>query len=68
MKAKQYCTMQEVKDDLKILKLRRNISLAELEGSKTEMEESLRPIKLLAYAANTLKKYGTLFLLRKLLK
>ena len=68
MKAKHYRTMQEIRDELKILKLRRDISLAELESSKMEMEESLRPLKILAYAVNILKRYGTLFLLRKLLK
>lgn len=68
MKTKYYRTLEEVREDLKILKLKRDISLAELENYKLEMEESLRPLKIVAYIANTLKSYGVFYLIRKLLK
>lgn len=68
MKRKCYRSMKEVKEDLKILKLRRDINLVELHTSKLEMEDRIRPLKTLVYIAGTLKKYGAFFLIRKLLK
>lgn len=66
MKPKRYRTLQEVREDLNILKLKRDISLAELEHSKLALESSLRPLKVIAHLGRTLKRYGFLYLLRKL--
>lgn len=65
---KQYTSMEDVKYELKAAKLRKDIALAELEGCKLEVEEQLRPFKLLSYAATALKKYGTFYLIRKLFR
>lgn len=68
MKPKCYRTLQEVREDLNILKLKRDISLAELEHSKLALESSLRPLNIIVHLGKTLKRYGFLYLLRKLRK
>lgn len=68
MKTKRYHTMQEVQKDLKILKLQRDIALAELEGTTLDLEERIRSLKAFVYIGNLLKKCSTLFLLRKFFK
>ena len=65
---RQYKTMEEVQLALKAARLQKDIALAELEGSKLEVEEQLRPFKILSYATTALKKYGTFYLIRRLFK
>lgn len=62
-----YNNLKEVKRDLKILRLERDISLAELEGLKSEVQNEFTPNNMLMYAIEGVKKYGIFFLIKKLL-
>lgn len=65
---KNYNSMEEVRQDLKILRLKRDISLAELESKKIEVEESFAMSNILSTVVEGVKKYGVFFLIKKLFR
>lgn len=66
MSRTKYSTLEEVKKDLHVLRLERDISLAELENKKLEMEQGLSTFNILTTAFDALKKYGAVYLIRRI--
>lgn len=54
--------------ELRRISLKREIAKEKLKGSKLEIQSELDSINWLKGTVNVLKKYGTLVLLRRLLK
>lgn len=65
---KVYETIEEINKDLKQLKLERQIAWEELKGLKYEVKDDLSPYNWLSTAVSALKKYGILYLIRKILR
>lgn len=63
-----YATIEDINTDLKRLKLERQIAWEEMKGIKHEVEEDLRPYNWVNTALSAGKKYGILYLVRKLFK
>lgn len=60
--------MDEIKYDLKRLSLERQIALEEIKGLKADIKEDLSPYNWLGTLLSAVKKYGILFLVRKLFR
>lgn len=65
---KSYTTIEEINLDLKRLKLEREIAWEEMKGIKYEVEEDLRPYNWMGTVLSVGKKYGILYLVRKLFR
>ena len=65
---KTYQSFKEIEHDLKTLNLKRQIALEELKMSKHDLQESVTPHKWLTTALNAAKKYGIIYLVRRILK
>ena len=65
---KSYQSFKEIEQDLKTLNLKRQIALEELKMSKHDLQDSVSPHKWLSTALNAAKKYGIIYLIRKVLK
>ncbi|ASV30778.1 hypothetical protein [Maribacter cobaltidurans] len=63
-----YKNFDEIEYDLQRLDLERKIALEELKGLKQEVKEDLSPYNWLATSISIVKKYGMLYLIKKILK
>ncbi|RKN75133.1 hypothetical protein [Ulvibacterium marinum] len=65
---KVYNNLEEIKYDLKRLHLERQIAWEEMKGLKNEVKEDLSPYNWLGTILSAVKKYGILYLVRKLFR
>lgn len=63
-----YNNFEEIEYDLQRLDLERKIALEELKGLKQEVKEDLSPYNWLSTSISLVKKYGILYLIKKILK
>ncbi|KAA2219851.1 MULTISPECIES: hypothetical protein [Maribacter] len=63
-----YNNFDEIEFDLQRLNLERQIAMEELKGLKQEVKEDLSPYNWLSTAISLVKKYGVLYLVKKILK
>lgn len=63
-----YKNLEEIEFNLKRLKLERQIALEELKGLKQDVQEDLSPYKWVSTALSAVKKFGLLYLVRKVIK
>lgn len=63
-----YRNFDEIEFDLKRLKLERAIALEEIKGLKQDVKEDLSPYSWLSTILSAVKKYGMLYLIRKIVK
>lgn len=63
-----YKNFDEIEFDLKRLKLEREIALEELKGLKQDVKDDLSPYRWLSTIFSAIKKYGVLYLVRKIIK
>lgn len=63
-----YRNFDEIEFDLKRLKLEREIALEEIKGLKQDVKEDLSPYSWLSTILSAVKKYGMLYLIRKIVK
>ncbi|ADV49125.1 hypothetical protein I2486_09135 [Cellulophaga sp. E16_2] len=68
MRNKNYTSFEEIELDLKLLSLERKIAIEELKGLKLKVQEDLSPLNWLQTGIKMAKKFGTLLLVKKLLK
>ncbi|WP_366518839.1 DUF6327 family protein [uncultured Winogradskyella sp.] len=61
-----YSSINEIKQDLKILKLKRDISYELLHQNKEDFEELMTPMTLLNKFLSPVKKIGIAYLLKKI--
>lgn len=66
MNKNQYNSIAEIKQDLKILRLKRDISYELLHENKEDFEELLTPMTLLNKFLGPVKKIGIAYLLKKI--
>ena len=64
---KTYTTFKDIEQDLKRLKLERDIALEELKLMKNEFKEDLKPINWLSTALKLTGKYGFIALIKRLI-
>ncbi|WP_204346497.1 hypothetical protein [Psychroserpens algicola] len=65
---KNYTTFEEIEYDLKRLSLERQIALEELKGVKGELKDDLKPVHWMQTVFKYASKYGSLLLLKKIIK
>lgn len=65
---KLYSRKDEIDKDLKRLNLERQIAWEEMKGLRYEVKEDLSSYNWLNTALSAVKKYGLLYMIRKLLK
>ncbi|SIQ01541.1 hypothetical protein [Maribacter ulvicola] len=63
-----YKNFEEVEFNLKRLKLEREIALEELKGLKQDVQEDLSPYNWVSTAFSAAKKFGMLYVMRKVIK
>lgn len=63
-----YNNLEEVEFDLKRLQLERQIALEEIKGIKQDIKDDLSPFSWISTAISAFKKYGMLYLIRKIIK
>ena len=63
-----YKNFEEIEFNLKRLKLEREIALEELKGLKQDVQEDLSPYKWVSTAFSAAKKFGMLYIMRKVVK
>ncbi|MHA7056962.1 DUF6327 family protein [Aquimarina sp. M1] len=67
-KIKMYNSFDEIDNDLQMLSLRRKIALEELKLVKSDFKEDLQPYQWVSTFLSALKKYGILYLIRRLFR
>jgi len=65
---KRYTSHEEINLDLKRLTLERQIAWEEMRGLKQDVKEDLSPYNWLGTALSALKKYGIIYMIRKILR
>ncbi len=65
---KTYTSFKEIEQDLRKFNLQRQIALEEVKLLKTELKEDLQPYQWLSTALSAVKKYGILYLIKRLFK
>lgn len=65
---KVYRNLEEINLDLKRVSLERQIALEEMKGLKEEVKQDLRPYNWMNTALSAVKKYGIIYLIRKVLR
>ncbi|MEO9892778.1 hypothetical protein [Aurantibacter sp.] len=65
---KTYKNQNEINADLARLNLERKIAWEEIKGLRYQLEEDLQPYNWMKTAISVTKKYGLLYLVRKILK
>ncbi|MFK7813334.1 MAG: DUF6327 family protein [Maribacter sp.] len=65
---REYSNIKEIKKDLKRLHLERQIAWEELKGLRHEVKEDLSPYNWVNTLLSAAKKYGFLYLIRKILR
>tara|TARA_R110002051_G_scaffold115026_1_gene188043 strand:+ start:44363 stop:44557 length:195 start_codon:yes stop_codon:yes gene_type:complete len=63
-----YKNFDEIEFNLKRLKLERQIALEELKGLKHDVKQDLSPYNWISSAFSSVKKYGMLYVIRKIVK
>ena len=63
-----YENFKEIEKDLKRLNLERKIALEEIKGIKYKLEEDISPYHWISSLLSIFKKYGVLYLGKKLFK
>ncbi|WP_026775351.1 hypothetical protein [Polaribacter sp. Hel_I_88] len=63
-----YESFEQIEADLKRLSLEKQIGLEELKLVKSDFQDSLKPLSILAGVAKFASKYGALVLLKKIFK
>ncbi|MDO6471696.1 MULTISPECIES: hypothetical protein [unclassified Maribacter] len=63
-----YKNFEEIEFNLKRLKLEREIALEELKGLKQDVQEDLSPYNWVSTAFSAAKKFGMLYIMRKVVK
>ncbi|MGB2759329.1 MULTISPECIES: hypothetical protein [Maribacter] len=63
-----YKNFDEIEFNLKRLKLERQIALEELKGLKQDVQEDLSPYNWVSTAFSAAKKFGMLYIMRKVVK
>ncbi|HDZ05460.1 hypothetical protein LCGC14_0071080 [marine sediment metagenome] len=63
-----YKNFDEIEYNLKRLKLERQIALEELKGLKQDVQEDLSPYNWVSTAFSAAKKFGMLYIMRKVVK
>lgn len=63
-----YKNFEEIEFNLRRLKLEREIALEELKGLKQDVQEDLSPYNWVSTAFSAAKKFGMLYLMRKVVK
>ncbi|WP_339625946.1 hypothetical protein [uncultured Maribacter sp.] len=63
-----YKNFDEIEYNLKRLKLEREIALEELKGLKQDVQEDLSPYNWVSTAFSAAKKFGMIYLMRKIVK
>jgi len=63
-----YKNFDDIEFNLKRLKLERQIALEELKGLKQDVQEDLSPYNWLSTILSAGKKFGMLYLMRKIIK
>jgi hypothetical protein len=63
-----YESFEQIESDLKRLSLEKQIGLEELKLVKSDFQDSLKPLSILAGIAKFASKYGALILLKKIFK
>ncbi|SHJ54951.1 hypothetical protein SAMN04488007_0684 [Maribacter aquivivus] len=63
-----YKNFNEIEFNLKRLKLEREIALEELKGLKQDVQEDLSPYNWVSTAFSAAKKFGMLYIMRKVVK
>lgn len=63
-----YKNFEEIEFDLKRLKLERQIALEEIKGLKQDIKDDLSPYSWISTVISAVKKYGILYLVRKVIR
>lgn len=63
-----YKDLESIDKDLKVLNLERQIAWEEIKGVKEEYKEDFRPYNWIQTAAKMASKFGTMVLLKKIIK
>ena len=63
-----YKNFDEIEFDLKRLQLEREIALEEFKGIKHDVKEDLSPYSWVSTIISAIKKYGILYLIRRMVK
>lgn len=63
-----YKNFDEIEFDLKRLKLERQIALEEIKGLKQDIKDDLSPYRWISTILSAIKKYGALYLIRKVIR
>lgn len=63
-----YKNFEQIDYDLKRLNLERQIALEEIKGIKQEVKEDLSPYSWMTTIVSAIKKYGMLYLIRKIVR
>ncbi|WP_396636840.1 hypothetical protein [Maribacter sp. R77961] len=63
-----YTNFDQVEYDLKRLNLEREIALEEIKGLKQDVKEDLSPYSWMSTILSSVKKYGMLYLIRKIIR
>ena len=63
-----YKNFEQIEHDLKCLNLERQIALEEIKGLKQEIKDDLSPYSWMSTVLSAVKKYGILYLIRKVVR
>lgn len=63
-----YNNIEEIEFNLKRLKLERQIALEEIKGLKQDVQEDLSPYNWVSTVLSGVKKFGFLYLMKKIVK
>lgn len=63
-----YTNFDQVEYDLKRLNLEREIALEEIKSLKQDVKEDLSPYSWMSTILSSVKKYGMLYLIRKIIR
>lgn len=63
-----YQNFEQIEYDLHRLNLERQIALEEIKGLKQEVKEDLSPYSWMSTVLSAVKKYGILYLIRKVVR
>jgi hypothetical protein len=63
-----YNNFNEIEFNLKRLKLERQIALEEIKGLKQDVKDDLSPYSWISTVISVVKKYGMLYLIRKVVR
>lgn len=63
-----YKNLNEVEYDLKRLNLERQIALEQIKGIKNDVKEDLSPYSWLSTVFSAVKKFGVLYLVKKIIR